>query len=132
MFDISLGELAVIGVVALVVIGPEKLPKVARTAGLLYGRARRISVDFHASLEKEIQAAELADLRRDINETAVQAEILAEPLFEAAPEPMPDDQAGESGFKERPVRIRKAQNAIQQDDLFAEPEMPRHDAGDRR
>ena len=132
MFDISLGELAVIGVVALVVIGPEKLPKVARTVGLLYGRARRISADFHVSLEKEIQAAELADLRQDINETAVQAGMLIEPSREVAPEPMPDDQAGESGLKERPVRMRKAQKAIQQDDLFAEPATPRNDAGDRR
>ena len=41
MFDVGFSELMVIGIVALVVIGPERLPKVARTAGLLLGRMRR-------------------------------------------------------------------------------------------
>ena len=40
MFDIGFSELLVIGVVALLVIGPERLPKVARTAGILFGRLR--------------------------------------------------------------------------------------------
>lgn len=70
MFDISLGELAVIGAVALVVIGPEKLPKVARTAGLLFGRAQRMAADFRADLERELQVSEMAELRKNMAEEA--------------------------------------------------------------
>ena len=48
MFDVSLTELMVIGVVALIVIGPERLPKVARTAGILLGRLQRYVSDVKA------------------------------------------------------------------------------------
>jgi len=70
VFDISLGELAVIGAVALVVIGPEKLPKVARTAGMLFGRAQRLAAGFRADLERELHAAEIADLKKKLTDEA--------------------------------------------------------------
>lgn len=70
MFDISLGELAMIGAVALVVIGPEKLPKVARTAGMLFGRAQRLAAGFRADLERELQAAEIAELKKKLTDEA--------------------------------------------------------------
>ena len=66
MFDVSLGELTLIGVVALVVIGPEKLPKVARTAGLLLGRARRYMADIRADMDRELRNAELAALQEQV------------------------------------------------------------------
>jgi sec-independent protein translocase protein TatB len=59
MFDIGFWELAVIGVVALLVIGPEKLPRVARTAGLWAGRARRFVVSVKADIDRELAADEL-------------------------------------------------------------------------
>ena len=70
MFDISFGELALIGTVALVVIGPEKLPKVARTAGMLFGRAQRMAAGFRADLERELQNSEIAELQKKIAEEA--------------------------------------------------------------
>lgn len=70
MFDISFGELALIGTVALVVIGPEKLPKVARTAGMLFGRAQRIAANVRADLERELRTAEIADLKQKITDEA--------------------------------------------------------------
>lgn len=70
MFDISLGELAVIGAVALVVIGPEKLPRVARTAGMLFGRAQRLAAGFRADLERELHTAEIADLKKKLTDEA--------------------------------------------------------------
>lgn len=66
MLDFSLGELAVVGVVALVVVGPEKLPKVARTAGLLFGRAQRMTASFRADLARELENTEIADLKQQI------------------------------------------------------------------
>jgi sec-independent protein translocase protein TatB len=59
MFDISFWELAVIGVVALLVIGPEQLPRVARTAGLWLGRARRFVSSVKADIDRELAADEL-------------------------------------------------------------------------
>lgn len=66
MFDISLGELAVIGAVSLVVIGPEKLPKVARTVGMLIGRAQRFTANVKADLDREIAQGELAKLEAEM------------------------------------------------------------------
>jgi sec-independent protein translocase protein TatB len=59
MFDIGFWELTVIGVVALLVIGPERLPRVARTAGLWVGRARRFVSSVKADIDRELAAEEL-------------------------------------------------------------------------
>jgi sec-independent protein translocase protein TatB len=59
MFDIGFWELVMIAVVALLVIGPERLPKVARTAGLWLGRARRFVGSVKADIEQELRADEL-------------------------------------------------------------------------
>lgn len=59
MFDIGFSELLVIGVVALIVIGPERLPKVARTAGHLYGRMQRYVSDVKSDIGREIEIDEL-------------------------------------------------------------------------
>ena len=59
MFDIGFSELLLIGVVALIVIGPERLPKVARTAGHLYGRMQRYVATVKADISQEIQLDEL-------------------------------------------------------------------------
>ncbi len=59
MFDIGFTELIVIGVVALIVIGPERLPKVARTAGHLYGRLQRYVSSVKSDISQEIQLDEI-------------------------------------------------------------------------
>ncbi len=59
MFDIGFWELTIIGVVALLVIGPERLPRVARTAGLWLGRARRFVSSVKADIDRELAADEL-------------------------------------------------------------------------
>ena len=70
MFDISFGELMVIGVVALVVIGPEKLPKVARTVGALVGRAQRYVSDVKADIHREVNLSELKQVQSDLTSAA--------------------------------------------------------------
>ncbi len=70
MFDIGFSEMMVIGVVALVVIGPERLPKVARTAGALFGRMQRYVADVKADINREIDASELKDLKKTMTEAA--------------------------------------------------------------
>ncbi|MDR1936813.1 MAG: Sec-independent protein translocase protein TatB [Candidatus Accumulibacter sp.] len=70
MFDIGFSELIVIGVVALVVIGPERLPKVARTTGLLLGRLQRYVNDVKADIGREMQLEELKKLQAEVRQTA--------------------------------------------------------------
>jgi len=59
MFDIGFWELGLIGVVALLVIGPDKLPGVARTTGLWVGKARRMVASAKAEIDQELKAEEL-------------------------------------------------------------------------
>jgi len=68
MFDVGLSELMIIAVVALVVIGPERLPKVARTAGLLLGRLQRYVSDVKADINREIQLDELKTMQQEITD----------------------------------------------------------------
>jgi sec-independent protein translocase protein TatB len=81
MFDIGFSELLVIGVVALVVIGPERLPRVARTMGHLAGRLQRYVTDVKADINREIELDELKKMRDSVQQTAssfessVQAEV---------------------------------------------------------
>jgi sec-independent protein translocase protein TatB len=70
LFDLGLSKLAVIGVVALVVIGPERLPKVARTVGTLLGRAQRYLADVKAEVNREMQLDELKSMRDSVKEAA--------------------------------------------------------------
>ena len=66
MFDIGFWELALIGVVALIVIGPEKLPAVARTLGYWIGKTRRFVASVQEDLNREINKAE--ELKRLLEE----------------------------------------------------------------
>jgi len=70
MFDVAFSEIVVIGTVALVVIGPERLPKVARTAGHLLGRAQRYVNAVKADITREIQMDELKKLHSEMQESA--------------------------------------------------------------
>jgi sec-independent protein translocase protein TatB len=70
MIDLGLSKLAIIGVVALIVIGPEKLPKVARMAGTLYGRAQRYLHEVKSEVSREIELDELRNLKKEVQETA--------------------------------------------------------------
>jgi len=62
MFDVGFWELSLIGLVALLVIGPERLPKVARTAGMWLGRGRRMLSSVKQDIEREIKAEELKEI----------------------------------------------------------------------
>jgi sec-independent protein translocase protein TatB len=70
VFDLSVWELVVIGAVALVVIGPEKLPRVARTGGHLLGRFQRYVSDVKADINREIELAELKKLQTSVEDAA--------------------------------------------------------------
>ncbi|MEJ7137946.1 Sec-independent protein translocase protein TatB [Amphibiibacter pelophylacis] len=73
MIDFGFDKLALIGVVALVVIGPEKLPRVARTVGHLMGRAQRYMADVKAEVNRSMALDELKQMRSDVETAAAQA-----------------------------------------------------------
>jgi sec-independent protein translocase protein TatB len=70
MFDIGFSELFVIGIVALIVIGPERLPKVARTAGHLFGRMQRYVNDVKADINREMELDELRKMKTQFESAA--------------------------------------------------------------
>ena len=70
MFDFSFGEIAVIGAVALVVLGPERLPKVARTAGEWMGKAQRYVSQVKSDINREMDLAELKKLQEEARNAA--------------------------------------------------------------
>jgi sec-independent protein translocase protein TatB len=105
MFDIGFSELLVIAVVALIVIGPERLPKVARTLGHLFGRMQRYVNDVKADISREMELDELrkvqssmedaarsfqSSVTKEVSETESEFNKLAQ-AAQPAPDPHPDE-----------------------------------------
>ena len=72
MLDLGLTKMALIGVVALVVLGPERLPGVARTAGALFGRAQRYINDVKSEVAREMELDELKKMRTEFETAAIE------------------------------------------------------------
>jgi sec-independent protein translocase protein TatB len=70
MFDLAWSHILLIGVVALLVIGPKDLPRVLRTLGVWVGRARAIARDFQGSVDQMIREAELEEVRKEVEQAA--------------------------------------------------------------
>jgi sec-independent protein translocase protein TatB len=73
MFDFSWSELLLIGIVALIFIGPKELPGVLRTLGQWMSKIRRMAGDFQNQFHDAMREAELADLKKEVDEMAAQA-----------------------------------------------------------
>lgn len=74
MFDVGFSEMIVIAVVALIVIGPERLPKVARTLGHLWGRAQRYVNGIKADISRDMALEELRQMKQKVQQEAESAE----------------------------------------------------------
>jgi sec-independent protein translocase protein TatB len=70
MFDFAWSELMLIGIVALIVIGPKDLPRVLRTAGKWVSQARAVAREFQGSIDQMIRESELEDVRREVEKVA--------------------------------------------------------------
>src|SRR6478672_2160957 len=68
MFDIGWSELVLIGVVALIAIGPKELPGVLRTVGQWMGKARKMASEFQGQFQEAMREAEMADLKKSFDE----------------------------------------------------------------
>lgn len=141
MFDIGFSEILLIGIVGLVVFGPEELPRVARTVGHLLGKLRRYVSDVKADISREMEASEMKTLVADVQESArsleaslnaqaqaLQAELSAgaaaveqevKELAEAVPESLPLAETQTETVSSRPV---PAAAETTEPDLFASSE----------
>lgn len=109
MFDIGFSELLLIGVVALLVIGPERLPKVARTAGHLFGRFQRYVSNVKEDIGREMQLEELQKAGQTFKQSVEQAVHGVERNAEEVEFTMRDEVV-------KP--IEEAAKAVEQPDLF--------------
>ena len=75
MFDFDAGKIIVIGVVALVVIGPKELPRVMRQVGQTVGKLRRMAGEFQAQFMEAMREAEMADVKEEMSKIAETAKI---------------------------------------------------------
>src|SRR5215813_6708159 len=98
MFDFGFSKLFVLAVIALVVIGPERLPRVARTLGVLYGRLQRYVTQVKSDINREMEAADLGKVKTE---------------FEAAARSFQSDIQGKANEVER--EIREAQGSIERE-----------------
>ena len=96
MFDIGFSEMVVCAVVALVVIGPERLPKVARTLGVLFGRLQRYVAQVKSDINREMDMADLGKVKTE---------------FESAARSFETDFKSQAADVER--EVRDAQSAIE-------------------
>jgi sec-independent protein translocase protein TatB len=96
MFDFGFSKLLLLSIVALVVIGPERLPKVARTLGHLYGRLQRYVTQVKSDIHREMDAADLGSMKTEFESAArsFQTEV-------------------ESGVREADQQMREAQDSIE-------------------
>ncbi len=105
MFDIGLSELGVIGVVALVVLGPERLPKVARAAGRWVGKLQRYVSDVKADINREAELAELKALQQDMAEVQ---RTVDESLHQIYSPDLDDDKPVYPGTRKKNLRLRRS------------------------
>jgi sec-independent protein translocase protein TatB len=84
MIDFGFDKIALIGAVALIVIGPEKLPKVARTVGHLFGKAQRYVADVKAEVNRSIELEELKKMKTDFEDAARNVEQTVQSELNAA------------------------------------------------
>ncbi len=114
MIDFGFDKIALIGAVALIVIGPEKLPRVARTVGTLIGKAQRYVADVKAEVNRSIELEDLKKMKTEFEDAArnVEHSVSTEinqhasdfsSSWQAAPEEMPANSGQHAGWSPVPV-----------------------------
>jgi sec-independent protein translocase protein TatB len=116
MFDFSWSELLLIGIVALVFIGPKELPGVLRTAGQWMAKVRRMASEFQGQFQDAMREVELAELKKEVDEMTSQASHYAnlDPLAEARHEMDKTQREIESALAGTPAANTEASSPIAQ------------------
>ena len=105
MFDIGFSELVVIALIALIVLGPQRLPEVARTAGKWIGQVRRFIGNVKQDLDREMRQEELSELRtlrEELNSTRHMMENTSGELVRGFSEISPEKLSGTNHTEETP------------------------------
>lgn len=104
MFDVGWSELLLIGIVALIVIGPKELPGALRTLGQWMGKLRRMASEFQGQFQEAMREAEMADLKKQVDDMTSQAQSYAnfDPVGEVRRELESTQQEIESGIVSEP------------------------------
>jgi sec-independent protein translocase protein TatB len=105
MFDFSWSELLLIGIVALIFIGPKELPGVLRTLGQWMSKIRRMAGEFQNQFHDAMREAELADLKKEVDEMAAQAAVYSnfDPLSDVRKEMETAKRDIESAVADKPA-----------------------------
>jgi sec-independent protein translocase protein TatB len=105
MFEIGWGELLIIGVVALIAIGPKELPGVLRTLGQWMSKLRRMASEFQSQFHEAMREAEMADLKKQVDDMTSQAQNYAsfDPVAEVRRELDSTQQQIESAMADKPT-----------------------------
>ena len=115
MIDFGFDKIALIGAVALIVIGPEKLPRVARTVGTLLGKAQRYVADVKAEVNRSIELEELKKMKTEFEDAARNVEQTVSTGMEQTtadlnavwqPEPLPPNSGQHTGMTPLPPEYR--------------------------
>ncbi len=103
MFDISWSEFVVIGVIALIVIGPKELPAVLRAVGQWTTKIRRMAAEFQSQFQEAMREAEMADLKKEVDNLADSARGLTsfDPLEATKWEPKDENKIGDKAPEEK-------------------------------
>ena len=109
MFEVGFAELFLLGVIALLVVGPDRLPGLARTVGVWVGKAQRLVGQVRADIEREVRADELRKAAKEYSPTAVLSDMRKEV----------EDFAGEVS---RPADLEADGNKAGSEEAAAEPE----------
>jgi sec-independent protein translocase protein TatB len=114
MFDIGIWELALIGLLALIILGPQRLPEVARTAGKWVGRMRQFVASVKSDFDNELRTEELAELRKlhsELDETRQLIQRSSSDAFEGLQQNLDADRLAadaEKPVKRKPAARKKA------------------------
>jgi sec-independent protein translocase protein TatB len=105
MFDIGWGKIVLIGIVALLVIGPKELPAVLRTLGQWMTKLRRMASEFQGQFQEAMREAEMADLKKDVDDMTAQAKSYTDfdPIGDVRKELESTHQQIESALSDKPA-----------------------------
>ena len=92
MFDVGFWEIAIIVLIALIVLGPERLPRTARSIGLWVGKARRTLAEVKRDIDRELDETDLKQIKGDLSET--------KNIFEEAAQTMNENVVTEADFEQ--------------------------------
>lgn len=97
MFDVGFSELLVLGIIALVVLGPEKLPHAARMAGAWIGRIRRTLINVQADIENEVASAEMRErIRKEMAKAEAAKQQMSADIMQSVSSSTPDAPRAEN------------------------------------